>query len=249
MLGNRLFSLAKKIFFYAINIVLIGLILILMVGYLNKFQQKYPTTRLKLSGQFNYIATKDIESRLANLLKNNLWSINVNTVKELMYNNPWVNFVFVKKQWPDILQVEILQHNPIAGWNDKFFLTLTGKVLYSTNENNDIVKNLNLPKFYGPSGQENLLIDAYLILLEKLVPIGLNVSKIELTKEQGIEVTLNNNIILKLGTFDLPDRIARFVMAYKKKLHLSISDISYIDLRYTNGVAVSLVSRDGNIEE
>jgi cell division protein FtsQ len=51
-----------------------------------------------------------------------------------------------------------------------------------------------------------------------------------------------------LGTFDLSDRITRFIVAYKKKLNLSISDISYIDLRYTNGVAVAWTLKDMNVE-
>ncbi len=241
-------SLIKKTVFYTMYIILIGVIITLFVGYINKFQQKYPTTRLKVSGKLDYIAPKEIESDIADLLNSNLWTINVNTIKNKLHSNPWVNFVFVNKHWPDILEVEIIQHNPIARWNDKFFLTLTGKVLYSTSYNSDSVKNLNLPKFYGQNGQENLLITTYLMLLEKLAPIGLVISEIEVKSDQGIQAMLSNNIILKLGTFDLPDRIARFTMVYKKKLQPIISDISYIDLRYTNGMAVSWVSKDARFE-
>ena len=244
-----LFSIIKKTLIYTMNIILISSIIIIFVGYINKFQEKYPTTRLKLSGQLDYIAPIEIESSLSNLLSNNLWTINVNTVKDIMYANPWVHFVFVNKHWPDILQVEVVQHNPIARWNDEFFLTLTGKVLYSTSENSDSVKNLNLPKFYGQNGQENLLINTYLTLLEKLAPVGLFILKMEIIEAQGIQVKLTNNVILKLGTFDLPDRIDRFILAYKKKLQPSISDISYIDLRYTNGMAVSWASKDTHGEE
>ena len=175
-MDERLFNLAKKTLIYTLNFILVGLIIALCVGYLNKFQQKYPVTRLKLLGKLDYISPKEIELSFIDLLKNNLWSINVNTVKELVYANPWVNFVFVKKHWPDVLQVEVVQHNPIAVWNDKCFLTLTGKALYSTNENSIATKNLNLPKFYGSTGQENVLINTYVMLLEKLAPIGLQIS-------------------------------------------------------------------------
>lgn len=225
-------------------IVVISCVLIGLVGCLNKFQGKYPITRLKLSGQLDYIVPTEIASSIADLLANNLWTINVNTVKDRIYANPWVHFVFVNKHWPDILQVEVVQHNPIAKWNDKFFLTSTGQVLYSTAENHVSVKNLNLPKFYGKNGQENLLINTYTMLLEKLAPVGLFISTVEFIEAQGVQVKLTNNVILKLGTFDLPDRISRFILAYKKKFQPSISDISYIDLRYTNGMAVFLISKD-----
>ena len=87
-----------------------------------------------------------------------------------------------------------------------------------------------------------------MLLLEKLSSIGLLVERLDFKQDQGIVVFLNNNIKLKLGTFDLSDRITRFIVAYKKKLHPSISDISYIDLRYTNGVAVAWTLKDINVE-
>ena len=175
--------------------------------------------------------------------KTNLWMINVNKVKDRLYEHPWVQHVFVNKLWPDILKVEIEQHTPIAKWNNEFFLTFSGKILPSTNHSG--IKNLLLPAFYGQNGQENLVLETYFILLEKLAPLGLFISKIEIMSDQNIQIMLNNNIMLKLGTFDLLDRINRFTVVYKKKLQPIISDISYIDLRYTNGVAVGWAQKGG----
>ena len=104
-----------------------------------------------------------------------------------------------------------------------------------------------LPEFYGQNGQENLVVEKYLILLEKLAPLGLFILKVEVMSDQGIQITLNNNITLRLGTFDLLDRINRFIVVYKKKLQPIISDISYIDLRYTNGVAVGWTQKGGKL--
>lgn len=247
-----LLNLEKKAFIYYLsNMIVVGLIIFSVFGYKSKFQQKYPTTRLKLSGKFDYVSVNELESSFVDLLNNNLWSIDVNKIKDLAYANPWVEFVFVKKQWPDLLEVKIVQYNPIAKWNDKFFLTASGKILYSTKENNDTVNNLNLPKFYGPVGKENLLIDIYSNLLEKLTSIGLDITQVQFTENQGIQVVLGNNVILKLGTFDLLDRIARFMVAYKKKLCSIISDIYYIDLRYNNGVAVFLkpLGSSGSVDQ
>lgn len=231
-----------------LNIIYCGLIVgILLVGWLAivELKQKYPTTMLNLSGKLDYIAPVVIRSRVLDLLNNNLWIINVNKVKDRLYEDPWVQHVFVNKIWPNILKVNIVEHNPIAKWNNKFFITVTGKLL-PLNDDFMVKKSLILPEFYGQNTQETQIIEIYLTLLEKLTTVGLFVSKIEIVPDGNIRVTLNNNVILKLGTFDLMDRVNRFIVIYKKKLQPIISDISYIDLRYTNGVAVGWAQKGGS---
>lgn len=233
-------SLAKLITLL-MQLMLFAAIILLLIGYLHKFQQQYPTTKLQLSGKLDYLSESELASKIADLLATNLWAINVNTVKDKIYQDPWVNFVFVNKRWPDILQVEVISHNPIAKWNDQFLLTATGKIL-SSNE----LESLKLPKLSGTAGEEKMLIDTYYLLLEKLSVVGLFVSEVICTKEQEIEVLLDNNVKLILGSYDLPDRINRFILSYNKKLQPMISDIAYIDLRYNNGVAVSWLSKDSH---
>ncbi len=218
-----------------------------IIGYINKFQQQYPVVKLKLLGELDYIDQKDIELLLGDLLLNNLWTLNLNVVKDKLMLNSWIDQLILKKCWPNKLEVSIVYNKPIAVWNDSFFLTASGKILYST-KNELKLQTLNLPKFYGETGKENLLLNTYLLLLEKLSSIGLLVERLDFKQDQGIVALLNNNIKLKLGTFDLSDRITRFIVAYKKKLNPSISDISYVDLRYTNGVAVAWTLKDVNVE-
>ena len=228
----------NKIFNYLLSLIFIGILLFLIVLYVNKLQQKYPDTKLQLSGQLDYIDERQVEILLNDNLKNNLWKINLAKVKEQLYANSLIDLVYLKKIWPNILQVKIVSATPIARLNDNFILTSSGKVLSSTDQNYDKCKNLKLPNFYSKFGKEDLMIRTYLLLLDKLSPLGLIVSKVNFNENQGIEVSLNDSVTLKLGTFDLSDRIHRFILAYKKKLKPLIMDIAYIDLRYTNGVAV-----------
>lgn len=234
----------QKIFLNAIFVIFIGWIFGICWLAVIQFNKKYPVTVLQLSGQFDYIAQDDIQSNLSDVLNNNLWLINVSEVKKKLYDHPWVREIFINKIWPNILKLELIQHTPIAKWNGKFMLTNSGKILPLIN------KNLNLPEFYAPFGQEQVLLEKYSILLEKLTPLGLFISKIEIMPDQNIQISLSNNInntiIIKLGTIDLLDRINRFIIVYKKRLQPIISDISYVDLRYTNGVAVGWTHKGGN---
>lgn len=231
------------------------LLLILFIGvtiyftsYINKFKQQYPVLKLKLLGELDYIESKEIELLLGDLLLNNLWTLNLNVVKEtLMLHSSWIDKLILKKRWPDELEVSVVSHKPIAIWNDNYFLTTSEKVLCSTK--NDLKLNsTSLPKFYGSLEHKDIMLNTYFLLAEKLSYIGLFIQQLDFNKEQGMIVLLNNGIKLKLGTFDLSDRITRFTIAYKKRLHSSVSDISYVDLRYTNGIAVSWTLKDLNVE-
>lgn len=231
----------KNILLYVLYISFISWIW--FIGWLAiiQFKQKYPITKLKISGKLDYIAPLEIQSKIANLLNNNLWIINVDAVRDKIRENPWVQDVFVNKLWPDILKVEVLQHNPIAKWNDKYILSSSGVLLPLINRH-----HLDLPVFYGQIGQENMVLDMYLMLLEKLTSVGLFISKIEVMPDHNIHLTLSDGIVLKLGTFDISNRMNRFIIIYKKKLQPIISDVAYVDLRYTNGVAVGWAQKGGS---
>lgn len=228
----RLVIISLKVLFFA---ALVGCIFCC----LNKFKQQYPVVKLKILGELGYIEVKEIESLLDvdGLLLNNLWYLNLNIIKDRLMLNEWIDRLIIKKKWPNMLEISIISHKPIAIWNDNFFLTSSGKVLPSAKQKLKL-DNVNLPKFYGKLGKEHLLLSTYFLLLQKTSSIGLIIKTLKFDPEQGIIVWLEQNIILKLGTFDLSERITRFIIAYKKKLHFSIKDICYIDLRYNNGLAV-----------
>ena len=231
------------------QLVLVVVAGLLIIGYIDKFQKQYPTSKLQLSGKLEYLSVSQLENQILDLLATNLWLINVNTIKDRLYQDPWVQFVFVSKNWPDILQVEVVNHNPIAIWNEQSFLAASGKILPFSEHINSVgyharLSSLKLPKLYGVAGQEQWVIENYYMLLEKLATIGLYIAEITATNHQGIEVLLTNNVKLVLGSYDLPGRMNRFILGYKRKLRPIISDIAYIDLRYNNGIAVSWLSKD-----
>lgn len=231
----------KKILLYILYISFISWIWLIICLAIIQVKEKYPITKLKISGQLDYIAPLEIESKIADLLNNNLWVINVSKIRDKLCADPWIQDVFVNKLWPDVLQVNVVQHNPIAKWNEQYILSSTGLLLPLLNR-----QNLDLPIFYGQAGQENMILETYLMLLEKLTSVGLFISKLAVMPDHSIQLTLSNGIVLKLGTSDISNRINRFIIIYKKKLQPIISDVSYVDLRYTNGVAVGWAQKGGS---
>ncbi len=51
---------------------------------------------------------------------------------------------------------------------------------------------------------------------------------------------LDNGVVIMLGQNELEERLTRFVLAYNDhKLSLSNANVHVVDLRYTNGLAIS----------
>ena len=71
-------------------------------------------------------------------------------VQRSVQDLPWVATVSVRKQWPDELQVYIVEHKPVAIWNSDLLLNAKGQVFQADNE----ALQAYLPQLYGPEGSE-----------------------------------------------------------------------------------------------
>jgi cell division protein FtsQ len=59
------------------------------------------------------------------------------------------------------------------------------------------------------------------------------------TDERGSwSATLQNGVVLRLGTGDALKKIRRFLKIYQDDLSRQLDQVAYVDLRYSNGLAV-----------
>ncbi|MGI9214915.1 MAG: FtsQ-type POTRA domain-containing protein, partial [Gammaproteobacteria bacterium] len=98
----------KKLTIISIKLLFAAGLIISVIGYINKFQKQYPVVKLKLLGELDYIDQKDIELLLGDLLLNNLWTLNLNVVKDKLMLNSWIDQLILKKCWPTKLEVSIV---------------------------------------------------------------------------------------------------------------------------------------------
>lgn len=193
----------------------------------------FPIKQVNIAG-VEHVSRTDVQKLLLPLISNGFFSTDVGLIKERLKEFEWVSDASVKRVWPSELFVQLIEKKPLAQWNHGSFLTVSGEIFHPK----DQAGSPHLPEFIGPDGNHMQMLAYYHKINTALTPLHLSVIKLELSRSLLWQVTLTNGIKLNLGYKNILGRINHFVRAYPKIVGERSSDVEYVDLRYSNGIAV-----------
>lgn len=178
-----------------------------------------------------YQSRADLDQTLASYQGRSLLLMSPETIRTELEALPWVAQATVSKVWPDRLQIQIEEHQPVARWNGEQVLNSDGEPLSRP------VADLVLADLSGPSGQAKRVMDQYLQYSRVFVDSGVRLAGVRMHPRGAWDLQLDNGIRVALGSTDMLDRTTR-VVALLERSPLDLAKIEYIDARYPNGVAV-----------
>lgn len=218
-----------------VKITLIGVVVLSGVYFINQVYSSpnFPINTVKVYGA-NHIEHEEVQNLLVPLVNKGFFNVNVEFIRERLLSLPWVADIFVKKEWPDKLEVSIEEKKPVANWNDESLLSENGEVFSPD------IKTYpkQVPKFNGPTGHQMVMLKYFADINHKLAELHVKISYLELTPYFTWKLTLDNGISLQLGHKDILTRLDHFVKVYPKIVGNRAGDVESIDLRYPNGMAV-----------
>ncbi|XOV81066.1 MAG: cell division protein FtsQ/DivIB [Aestuariibacter sp.] len=196
-------------------------------------KQRVPLQQVLVSGQTTYLDIEKIEKQIRRRQPVSFFRIDVNQAHQDIEELPWVYQASVRKQWPDTLQVYVIEQAPVARWNGDSLLNRFGGTFTPDMDINE----LPLPNLYGPGGSELTALQGYKAMQGLLKRSGLQIEELFLSERYAWNVKLNNGVNLNLGRQEFMDRLQRFIDVFPllKKHNKSVS---YVDLRYDTGLAV-----------
>lgn len=212
------------------------MLLVFCVFLVTRFKQDqyFPIRVVKVFG-IQHADQKALQTFLVPMVTKGFFGINVDIIKERMLQQPWVAGIAVRRVWPDQILISVVEKKPIARWNNAGLLSDTGQLF---NPPADTYPN-NLPEFVGPDGQQITMADYYSRLNTTLAPLHFTIARLELTPSMSWTLTLNNGMKLTVGHKDILTRMDHFVKVYPKIINnKTASAIDYVDLRYSNGMAI-----------
>jgi len=206
--------------------------------------------------ELRYVSPASVRTVLAGRLAGNFFTIDLEQAREAFESVPWVRHASVRRVWPNVLRIVIEEQRPLAFWNEHQMVNAWGEVF--TANQGELEDEASLPRFVGPDGAENLIVQRYGELAHWFAPLGVRVERVELTPRYAWQVNLSNGMSLDLGRdpgaeeFDprgaqesahsFANRVARFVHAWPAVLQrLDGGEVTHADLRYDNGFALTLV--------
>lgn len=219
----------------AFKVVLLGSLVLSSIYALNHFKlsRYFPIKTVRIYG-VNHIDRQDVRELLVPLVNRGFFTVNVDYIRDRLLQMPWISDIFVRRNWPDQVEITIVEKNAIARWNDGSLLSAAGELFTPKLESYP----RQLPKLSGPDGKQIIMLQYFGEINRILLPLHAKISYLELTPYLIWKLTLNNGITLQIGHKDILTRLNHFVKVYPKIVGNRVADIDYIDLRYLNGVAV-----------
>ena len=194
-----------------------------------------PIQSVSVSGRFQRVAPVDVERVVKQQVRGaGLLSVNLDAVRKAIHTLPWVDAVSVQRAWPRGLHVLVIEQVAAARWGETGLLNTRGE-LFSKDERH---MPSELAELSGPEGKEAAVAQRYLAAQGRLIQAGLRLTAMRLDARGAWEFDLSNGVTVRLGRRQIDERFDKFINAALKLVTQRGGDISYVDMRYTNGFAI-----------
>ncbi len=194
-----------------------------------------PVKRVKVESQLKRIDAAELRAVIEPQVGEGLLQLDVDGLRTALEELPWVQRASVRRAWPDALLVRVEEQQPLARWADGGLVNRHGERFAAP----AAPWQSELPLFAGPKGSSLQLGELYREMSRMLAPLGLGIRELVLDERRSMSLRLDNGWRLLLGRERAYPRLLRFVRVYPRNLAPRRAEIAQIDLRYTNGFAVS----------
>lgn len=216
-----------------------------------------PVNEIQVNGDLNFLDKNEIETTVRENISGDYFTVDLNQVRDVLMQEPWIKNVSLRRQWPASLNVYIEEQVPVAYWNEDGFINAAGDVFKPGLPNT----KLNLPILKGPHGQHENVWKFMNTLYKETALLNYEVVRLNLDDRRAWQLVIaadsdskNDHIEIKLGRFDTEKRMKRFIhilpaLAYEQGLtknKTAENIIKVIDMRYPNGFAVQMAEKNNS---
>ncbi len=196
------------------------------------------------------LTEKDILTQAAIGPRQNLLAVNIDTLKKRISANPWIKNVFVGRELPNRLILEVQERSPVAIVKqaaDFYFMDNEGVIFKKMGKGDEV----DLPIFTGVDGKErekSKLLPCALNLLKTMAAsnrynhLGA-ISEVNIDEIFGISLLTDTGLYLKLGTDNFENKLNQLNVVLvdvekrglrKGFIFVDLCDISKITIQHKN---------------
>lgn len=197
--------------------------------------ERWPLSRLRVTGQFERVQAEQLRAAVAPYARRGFFAADLDAAQKALEKLPWVEHAQVRKQWPDVLEIQVVEHVPFAFWGDDRLLSGRGALF-------PLPKDLageRLPHLAGPDARTAEVVELYNEVRALFAPLGYGVARLGMDARGSWSMTLDNGIEVVIGRDDARARLRRFARVLPQLLAQQARAIERADLRYTNGFTLA----------
>lgn len=195
---------------------------------------RWPFRQLGVSGVFQHVSIEQVRAAAAPALKPGYFAVDLEQVRARVDDLAWIERVEVRKQWPDRIDIAVIEREPVAQWDDGRLLSANGELFSVPAEEHPS----DLPHFAGPEDLRAQMLAFYRQALVTLKPTGLSPTGAVLSGRGAWTLPLPNGGALLLGRHQAAEKLNRFAAVFSQLSATDPSRLERADLRHENGFAL-----------
>jgi cell division protein FtsQ len=189
---------------------------------------------IEISGPFQRVTALQIEEAIADEVDAGFVGADLDRIRANIVSLPWVDRARVARRWPSRIKITVTEQVPAAIWGERGLLNTRGE-LFMTEARHVPAE---LPRLSGPDDRSAEVAGRYLEVRDQLIPVGLDLLRVDLDARGAWQMTLNNGIDVRLGRRNVGERTDLFLDVVADIITSRANDIDYVDMRYGNGFTI-----------
>lgn len=198
--------------------------------------ERFPLTKLRVASDARHVDDAELQKVLAPFAKQGFFAVRLGDAQTALAKLPWVEEAEVSKKWPDVLEVHIREHRPLALWDDTLLLSERGSLYPRSAMGTALPKGL--PQLGGDARRVAEVLAFYNQSRELFAPLGLGVRELRQDARGSWSLRLSDGAQVLIGRQDAESRVRRFADLLPKLIAPEGRTLQRADLRYANGFAL-----------
>lgn len=254
--AQRVSKLSRAVLLLLATVLSFGTIALLVADQLYR-PESFVIDQLKISGRFRHLEPVQIERIVQQQKLGNFFAVDLASIKHQVESLTWVEHADVRREWPNTLLISVSEHQPIMPWVDNsvegenkkenHWLTSKGVVINFP----EAIAVQNNVQLSGNQRDSQLILKQTYRWKKMVAGHGLRLVKVGLSDSHAWQLRLsylNNEFDLLLGRDDVEQRLLRFMFLFDSEFKYADQQLTRVDARYPNGLAIKSVAIAKNEE-
>ena len=211
---------------YILYIIVVGILILTYKSGIISFPVKEISI---ITSDKKYNANK-LNKYLDSLYGTDLLLTNIDIIQKNIISDDWISDAEVIKSFPSKITIRIVQHEPMALYNNQV-ISKAGVLI-----NSSTISSENLPIIIDKDKELISAYDIYSLSLINLKKIDLVIKKIEI--HHSLIKIYTASIVLISDRTNFEKNILRLVSSFEDLNNVYDKNITSIDMRYSNGFAI-----------
>ncbi|WP_417472386.1 cell division protein FtsQ/DivIB [Luteimonas mephitis] len=206
--------------------------------------ERWPLRTLRIGGDLHRVDEQKLRAAVLPYARKGFFAVRLEDAQAAVAKLPWVERAEVRKRWPDVVEVRIVEHRPFARWGQDQLLSEDGDLFPLAGA--EVPRGLPRFDVDAPAARTADVVALYNEASAMFAPEGVRVSEVSLDRRGSWSLLLSNGIQVVVGSQEARLRLARFARLLPNLLARNPLPLARADLRYTNGFALTWGEEPGS---